>query len=301
MIIAFTSLTPSGATFMDWSWHWLKGNDHCWIQEKGWIPLVDDPLADGTIWAHGHQKNHLSTFAQWKVFLELASKETQGSKDISFYPFIMSTANNLNEYVDHLNWCVKEKVSVVVIKKTQVFPYASEKIDKKSSDDLRFFLNSNPDIPRDTTRKKLREIVSIRMDSQQKTWLQKINQSFELLDKEVIVISDKEWIDQTEEIMVKIFRKLGTKIHPERLIKWREIADRWREKHEKKEIFYTHEIPKISDKIVAGESMDLREFNFGFADESLIMMHIMKRHGKKLVLPGDNFPMDTAKLHRFLK
>ena len=56
MITAFTSLTPAGATFMDWSWHWLKGSDSVWSSQKGWMPIVDSP--NTTMNAHRHHKNH---------------------------------------------------------------------------------------------------------------------------------------------------------------------------------------------------------------------------------------------------
>ena len=298
MIVAFTSLTPAGATFMDWSWHWLKGSDSSWNYKKGWIPLIVDPLKEKN--AHGHEKNHPMGFEEWEKFLEVAVKESHDTgKDISFFPCIQSTADNLNDYMDNINLLIKQKVDVVVIKKTQEFPYGSERTDMK--DDDHTFLESDPDLPSDIDRKKLREMVSMRMVPQQKTWLEKIDLAFDLLDKEVVVVTDKEWTHQPEQTIIRICGRLGTVIDPGRLVSWRPIMQRWRENYKKAEFFYNQEIPLMADKIVAGESMDLTPFNFRLTEECLLMMYVMKRHGRRLIIPTDHFPKNTLDLHRFLK
>jgi hypothetical protein len=298
MIVAFTSPAQAGATFMDWSWHWLKGSDSVWNQEKGWIPLIDDPNQVKN--AHGHEKNHPMGFEEWKKFIDSANKESHDTgKDISFYPYIGPTADNLNDYVNHINLMIKQKVGVVVIKKTQEFPYGSARTDLL--DDHINFLESNPDLPSDIDRKKLREIVSTRMVPQQKTWLEKIDLAFDLLDKEVVVVTDKEWTHQTEETIIEICKRLGTVIDPGRLVSWRPIMHQWCENYKKTEFFYSHELPLMADKIVAGESMDLTPFNFKLTEESLLMMYVMKRHGRRLILPDNHFPKNTLDLHRFLK
>ena len=298
MIVAFTSLAAAGATFMDWSWHWLKGSDSSWNYEKGWLPLIGDPLKEMN--AHRHPKNHPKGFEEWEKFLDPAGKESHNTgKDISFYPFIQPTADNLNDYMNNINLLIKQKVGVVVIKKTQEFPYGSARADLL--DDYYTFLESNTDLPSDIDRKKLREMVSMRIVAQQKTWLVKIDLAFDLLDKEVIIVIDKEWANQTEETMIEICKRLGTVIDPGRLVRWRPIMHRWCENYKKAEFFYNHEIPLMADKIVAGESMDLQPFNFGLTEESLLMMYVMKRHGRRLIIPTNLFPKNTLDLHRFLK
>jgi hypothetical protein len=298
MIVAFTSPHSGGATFMDWSWHWLKGSDYFWNLKRGWIPLIDDPIKGKN--AHGHRKNHPGGFEKWEKFLGSAKQESDATgKDISFYPGIRPTADNLNDYINHINSMIKQKVVVVVLKKTQEFPYGSARTDLL--DDYNIFLESNSDLPSDISRKKLREMVSMRMVPQQKTWLEKIDLAFDLLDKEVVVVTDKEWTHQPEQTMIRICGRLGTVIDPRRLVSWRPIMHQWCENYKKTEFFYSHEIPLMADKIVAGESMDLTPFNFRLTEESLLMMYVMKRHGRRLILPTDHFPKNTLDLHRFLK
>ena len=298
MIVAFTSLHSAGATFIDWSWHWLKGSDYFWNLEKGWIPMIDDPFNGDN--AHGHDKNHPNGFEEWGQFIDLAGKESSDTgKDISFYPRFANTENNLHDYIDYINLMIKRKVGVVVIKKTQEFPYGSARTDAKY--DTHIWLESSPDLPSDISRKKLREIVSMRMVPQQKTWLGKIDSAFKLLDKEVVVATDKEWAYQPEETMIRICERLGTMIDPGRLVSWRPIMHQWHKNYKKADFFYNHEIPSIADKVVAGESMDLQPFNFRLTEESLLMMYVMKRHGRRLMIPTDYFPKNTQDLHRFLK
>ena len=298
MIVAFTSPHSGGATFMDWSWHWLKGNKNFWNSGLGWIPLINNPIQ--IMNSHGHRKNHPNGFEDWEKFLGSAKQESDATgKDISFYPSIGPTADNLNDYINHINSMIKRKVGVVVIKKTHEFPYGSERTGL--TDDHNTFLESEHDLPSDIDRKKLREMVSIRMFPQQKTWLGKIDLAFDLLDKEVVVVTDKEWTHQPEQTMIRICGRLGTVIDPGRLVSWRPIMHRWHENYKKTEFFYSHELPLMADKIVAGESMDLTPFNFKLTEESLLMMYVMKRHGRRLILPTDYFPKNTLDLHRFLK
>jgi len=296
MIVAFTSYTSLGATFMDWSWHWLKGEESYWSMKKGWRPIVKDPLKGKN--AHGHPKNHPANFENWKAFIHLARRCIRNhGKDISFYPFVIPTRDNLselNDYVNHINWMiVNRKVRVVVIKKTKEFPYGTERGELPDDDDN--------ELPFGMGRNKLRYINSIQMAPQQKILLEQIDSALKLLDEDVIVVKDTEWRDHPESTIINICERLGTVIDPARLASWRLIMNRWSENFKKLEFFHDHEIPLIADRIVQGDSMDLEPFKLRLNDESLIIASIMKRHGRRLVLPDDDFPKNAKILHRFLR
>ena len=116
MIVAFTSLSPAGATFMDWSWQWLKGSDYTWNQGQGWIPLINDPTRKNN--AHAYQKNHPLGVKAWEEFIESAENESRDN-DISFYPSFQNTKDNLDEFVDQMN-----KLSIISkLLKTVFFVY----------------------------------------------------------------------------------------------------------------------------------------------------------------------------------
>ena len=295
MIVAFTSLSPAGATFMDWSWQWLKGSDYTWNQGQGWIPLINDPTRKNN--AHAYQKNHPLGVKAWEEFIESAENESRDN-DISFYPSFQNTKDNLDEFVDQMNKLIDRNVRVVIIQKTQEFPYLTARTNS-SDREIEYVLDASPDI-NETSRRKVREIFSIRMVAQQKKWLSEIESAFKRLDHDVIVVTDKEWANQTEETMIRICDYLGTGIDADRLASWRPVMTQWQDNYKKTESFYENDIPEIADKIVAGEPMDLRPYNLRLVEESLLMMYVMKRHGRRLLLPDDDFPQNTQDLHQFL-
>lgn len=295
MIVAFTSLSPAGATFMDWSWQWLKGSDYTWNQGQGWIPMINDPIKVGN--AHRYQKNHPLGVKEWEKFIESAQNESHDN-DISFYPSFQNTKDNLNEFVDHMNKLLDRNIRVVIIQKTQEFPYLTARTNSNDRE-IEYVLDANPDIT-ETSRRKVREMFSIRMVPQQKKWLSEIETAFRRLDHDVIVVTDKEWAHQTEGTMVRICEGLGTGIDADRLTSWRPVMTQWQNNYKKTESFYENDIPKMADKIMAGEPMDLRPYNLRLVEESLLMMYVMKRHGRRLLLPSDDFPQNTQDLHQFL-
>ena len=296
MMIAFTSQLPAGATFMDWSWHWLKGSDSVWNEEKGWVPITNDPTQE--INAHGHSKNHPIGLDEWKSFLE--SAHHQKDKDISFYPVIKHTGDNDLEFVDNINWLVKQKIGVEVIKNTEELPIGPARTGNRN-----FFpeayLMSDPSIDKGMSLNKLREHASIRLWSQQKSWLKKIETEFQRLDNEVLITTDKEWTTDSEGVMTEIFTRYKVAMIPDRLDHWRVVSKKWQEGCRKVQQFYYQQMPKIADMIVAGEDMDLGKLDLSGLDECLLMHQLMKSHGKRLLLPDENFPKNTKDLHRFLK
>jgi hypothetical protein len=83
-LVATTSATSVGCTFVDWSINFLSGQTHMYhVLSNQWLPVVDDPLT--TINAHAHKKNHPSGFAESANMIEILQKTT-GSL-FTFYPF----------------------------------------------------------------------------------------------------------------------------------------------------------------------------------------------------------------------
>ena len=295
MIVAFTSLSPAGATFMDWSWHWLKGSIKTWNQERGWIPIIEDPIRNRD--AHHYDKNHPLGIDAWDEFIESAKKKSDKA-DISFYPSFLNTDNNLNEFVRQMNRMIEQGVRVVVIKKTQEFPYHTAR-SNSSDREVDFVIQVNPDLAGQSVA-RIREIFSFRMVAQQRKWLEKIDSSFRNLDSRVVVVTDKDWAHSTEQTMIEICDRLGTAVDTDRLTKWRPVMERWSHNYTKTKNFYENDIPMMADKIVSGENMDLEPYGLRLVEECLVMMYVMKRHGRRLLLPGDDFPKNTQDLHQFL-
>jgi hypothetical protein len=293
-----------GATFMDWSWHWLKGSESYWNYQKGRVPLVQDPILDMN--AHGHSKNHPTGLEEWRKFIRMAKKESLiAGEDVSLYP--NHDRRDGKEFVNNVNWFVKQGVDVVVIERTEDLHYAElsargEKGDghgNKPGHD--FFIGSAPLTSDDTSVRKMREIISITYSSQQRTWLKKLKEEFKHLDKNVMKVTDRDWIYKTEDTMPRIMDRFNQPIMRDRVAHWHDVVKKWRGSHQNIEYFYNTTMPEIAKKIVDGESMDLRPFEFGFLDECFVMMLVMVNHSCRLVLTDDNFPKNTKDLHKFLK
>jgi len=299
MIIAITSLHPGGATFLDWSYHYLKGNDTFWHLEKGWLPLPEDPLVKMN--AHAHGKNHPGEYHLWHQFVETAKVEIQkNQKDISFYPSRLPHMGELVEWVQNINCLVNNGVNVVILKKTMEYPYATERSDLNEEYDIESFYLENPEIEKGTSRNKLRELSSLRIIPQQKKWIESIDRAFDSLSESVVVINDTDYINKTEDSVKKVFNQLDLQIDPDRLIQWRPIRDRWNQIYWEGLKFY-RDLPIIIDNVSDGVDFDLTTYDIGFFQESLIMAYLMKQKGKRLVIHGDNFPKNTKELHKFIK
>ena len=186
MIIAFTSLHPGGVTFLDWSFHYLKGNDQFWYHEEGLMPLTADPLQETN--AHAHVKNHPRQFHLWHEFVELAKKEsTTVPCDITFYP-CRYHLEKPTEWVENINKLASKGVKVVIIKKTLEYPYANERTPATYEQAIECFLNENPEIDRESSYQKLRELCSLREIAYQKSWLDDIDSAFGSLNGDHISI-----------------------------------------------------------------------------------------------------------------
>jgi len=86
-----TTSNQVGATFLEWSIHFLSGQtQYCKFPEKKYIKLTDNPLSSGTNSfdknnAHQHDKNHPIDFANAKASIDYFKTQ---SGLCSFYPII---------------------------------------------------------------------------------------------------------------------------------------------------------------------------------------------------------------------
>jgi hypothetical protein len=141
--ICVASSTPVGCTFLDWSLHFLSGQEQYYhVEQQEWRPLTHSPL--GKINAHGHDKNHPNGLDITRIFamsIEL-EQQKQHARDrlFSFYAIPMSMriaskrvgANSFNEisnpgklaqaqalikqdFVDMIQHCLDNNIDVVYV------------------------------------------------------------------------------------------------------------------------------------------------------------------------------------------
>lgn len=96
-IVCVASANSVGCTFLDWSIHFLSGQDSFYsVEQESLIPLSSNPVTQ--LNAHGHKKNHPSGNDQGRLYLDhLLSNYNHGL--MTMYPYMLSAdtvANSLN-------------------------------------------------------------------------------------------------------------------------------------------------------------------------------------------------------------
>jgi len=67
--ICITSTKSVGCTFLDWSIHFLSGQDNFYnVNSEAWLPISSDPITVSN--AHGHSKNHPHGQKECKIFFD---------------------------------------------------------------------------------------------------------------------------------------------------------------------------------------------------------------------------------------
>ena len=101
--------------------------------------------------------------------------------------------------------------------------------------------------------------------------------------------------------MIDLFKRLGLEMRLDKLQTWRTIRNKWRENYGKLIDWYERDLDRVVDAIANGDDLDLTPYKIKLAKEILIMAHLLKKHGRRLWLPDDNFPKNTKELSNFLK
>jgi hypothetical protein len=152
-----------------------------------------------------------------------------------------------------------------------------------------------------TNTKKIRETISLRILKNKKDWLDNVNAFYQR--NNLIVdgfYTDHEWRTQAERCVKEIVSKIGLTVDQDRLEKWIPIMKKWQVPHLKMVHRYETELPLIVEHIVHNESLDLRPFNLGILDQSLIMAYLMRDHGRRVMLTSNQFPNNAKDLHQIL-
>lgn len=140
-IFCVTSLYSVGCTFLDWSIHWLSGQDKFFsIDQNKYIDLTSDPLNfDQVSNAHNHRKNHPSGFKRtvndikkiqslqteglFSIYpcpltLDLCCKELAFSREELHKKYIHDQVLDFQkkDYVEMLQWLVEQqKIPVIFV------------------------------------------------------------------------------------------------------------------------------------------------------------------------------------------
>ena len=299
MIIAFAGVQGQGQTFMDWSFNFLQGKDTYWNYQDGEQPLASNPVTNMN--AHNHNKNHPQSENEIKNFLSQA-RHRQKTNDgiITFYPFIeyhdkmIGTIGGMNKLL------IEEKVKQFWIKPTRPYPYFFERTGRSKQRVLEMIKEWLKVDHEDM--KIIREMLSFRIHGSRKKWMEEVEALHAGIDKNIdITFTDVQWQYDTESCMEKIFENVGKHIDKKRIEPWRLFISEWRHKLDKMVQWYERDAPLIAKTIVDNGDLDLEPFNLDYLREATVMSMTMLNHGKRLLLPDENFPKNTKELNKFLK
>jgi hypothetical protein len=87
MIVGFTSNRQVGCSFLNWSFHYLCGDNFYYLaRKKTWQPLPESPLTGSN--AHFFEKNHPKECQEWKEMIDVSLFNHSGN-NFSFYGCIL--------------------------------------------------------------------------------------------------------------------------------------------------------------------------------------------------------------------
>lgn len=310
-IIAFTGVQGLGQTFMEWSFHYLTGQNTYWNMKHGTIPLIDNPTResqDGYGNAHNHRRNAPMNLKELKEFVAKA-KDQNDYNVITCYPHLDGT-NLDKEFLElhftMIDYMKSQNVSIFEIKLTKPYPYLNERTDKNEIEYTykkckAFFVKGSVNIdPKDI--KTLREILSFRIERNRKDWQASLVPYYEktstMVDMQLI---DHEWRTDTARCIKEIIQYTGQSVDEDRFKKWLPIMAKWQVPHHRMVKRYEEDIPMIIDHIIGKKDLDLQTFELGILDQALIMSQLMRRHGRRLLPKSDDFPKNAKIANSLLK
>lgn len=334
MIFAVSSFNSVGCTFLDWSIHYLSGQDYFYsIKQKNWIPLSQQPLAKTN--SHGHPKNHPRGYAATKKCVE---QLLDHSGIVSIYPTKLSlleaaqdlriefttsiTKDNLIaiqnyiklDFSKMLNFIIDSGVNLIYI---------------DTNDDVNLYFATQRSTESTITKipdgKTSYDLNTIQTDFQDFFFDQSIQQwdnqgltdiwdkrermalnarPFDSKTYRIGFESKHLWVDSktlwtdTERVLIKTLDFLDLKVNESRIDSWKTIQKNWSAIQLDALEFNTN-YQRIIDSIVNNWWM---EIDLTFEQEVIIQHCLIYQHNLNLkTWQLEKFPNNTQDLHKLLE
>lgn len=329
-IFCVTSCTSIGCTFLDWSIHYLSGQDNFFSTNKGTLPISQNPTQKEN--AHGHPKNHPSGLDETiKLIQELNKSELALN---SLYPCIIHgndvlkklsketiTSENYNEikryqindYVESLKYCADQNIPIVYVKMNTDFVY--------NNSERSFGLRFTKKAPTESLEQRYADLIDVFFKENFVKWAS--NNEFKLWDfREFLALNirphDSDGVDvdlpidhfyldsrdvwfNLEYNMIKIFEFLKLTINDDRFKTWLPIYHHWQKQH-LKILNFCWNIDAIIDFTINNQSLDLDRYDLDIYQEAILQHELIYKHG--LTIKGwglEKFPNNTQDLYKLLE
>jgi hypothetical protein len=307
MIIGFTSNGQVGCSFLNWSFHYLNGDNFYYqARKKNWLPLPNNPL--NGLNAHFFKKNHPLTLSDWKETVELFLLNGN-DRNFSFYGYVKYQ----ELFEEAIYFSLDKNVKLIYVGTKNYFTY--HVLDRNNpqvfSNDLKLQNLKIKEVIRELffTVPNLESLIG--SDGKFRDFLALSIQNLKLMpDLEIIknflphknflFIDQQDLLKNEENCMYSMFDFLNLKLDNSRLDGWLKIHKKWKEYILPTYNFY-NDLPDILSSIVNGDSFSLKKYKLNILEEAIIQHELMKKYRTRLLVSHlDKFPDDTRYLAEFL-
>lgn len=318
-VICFASRYSVGATFLNWSYHWLAGHDKNWNYRNGMTVIPSNPNTG--VNAHLFSKNFHGGNDLWHRHLEeyCALGQTQ---PVTFYGGPLNINDALEQqdidFATAFN-TVSSLIPVVLLVESTQDPWYFLKTrtqDPVGSNQLitsqehnyfqhqylnnfvKTYFKDNVNVM-DKNIWDTRELLALNF----KHIAQHTSSYRNLLDlsKPHVYVDVRElWFDG-ESCMQRVMSQLGQSMQQDRLPQWRVAYKDW-QSSQLDIIKFGWYLPHIIESIVKGHNFDLSHVSMDLVCEAVIQGMLIHDHNLNLKCYGlEKFPNNTLELHQLLE
>ena len=330
-LFAITCSGSIGGTFLDWSIHWLSGENKFYNIDSGWGDLSTNPLTSFN--SHNHQKNFVGGYRETSSAIDKL-KSILSDNTLSIY----ADSAKINQVADQLGitknniskllpdvfeyiaedfkkmWehCHSNQVPIIYLNLSYPKIYNSEirTLEGKSflsgqsyttvDDVMNNFLNlyfDDADIWLDATAWDKRERAAINL---RPFFQPQINKYVDFSIPYLYLDAQELWIDG-EFTLQKVMKYLKIDVNPSRLASWIPIYHQW-QKIQIKLLRFGWNIDHICDAIVNNHYYDISDYNLDLWHEAIIQHCLLYKYNLNLKSwQLEKFPTNTQDLHKLLE
>lgn len=332
MIFCVSSIQSLGCTFLDWSLHFLSGQDRFYsTKSQSWIDLNQNPLLEFN--SHGHQKNHPSGYANSSKCIELL-KQLDHNNLYSLYPVQLHTDIALKElgytvehlatpdgynkvksfqrqdYLKTLHECADQDIKIIFVAmapEVSLYRIKIRQLDRfwtknqvpKSTDDLveelqKIFFSDSINTWQNLGLTNIWDVRErIALDSR----------PFEFVPDPVLPmphlrIDCRDWWLQGPKVINKALTYLGLQANEDRYQQWLPIYYRW-QTIQASAVEFCYYLDHIVDAVVNNIYF---EIDLTFEQETIVQHCLIYKHNLNLkTWELNKFPNNTQDLHKLLE
>lgn len=328
-IFCVINQTSIGGTFLDWSIHWLSGEDKFYNLDLGWVELTSNPITSNN--AHNHQRNHIAGH-DLTVSAVNKLKSIHTKNNLSIYigcirvdsaveelgipkDQIADSSSEIKEYISEefkksWQYCHTNQISLIYLKLNYPIIYNIElrsltkkdheqsynTIDEARNDFLNLFFDDADKWIKSPTWEK-REWIALNIRPFDYT---RYDENIDFRIPHLYIDAQELWFNG-ESVLQKIMNYLEIKIDTNRLKSWIPIYQQW-QKIQSKLLRFAWNIDHICDAIVNDHYYDISDYNLDLWHEATIQHFLLYKYNLNLKSwQLEKFPPNTQDLHKLLE